>query len=91
MAWFKRFYDPIILPDGRKLLTLRVSLAGPAYDSNYKRMVFWNRLLPRLNALPGERETQPLPSMEEVREERRLFRRFLAAGHSVQMFGLDVS
>jgi hypothetical protein len=23
MAWFKRFYDPIILPDGRKLLTLR--------------------------------------------------------------------
>ena len=23
MAWCKRFYDPIILPDGRKLLTLR--------------------------------------------------------------------
>ena len=23
MAWFKRFYDPIILSDGRKLLTLR--------------------------------------------------------------------
>ena len=23
MAWFKRFVDPIILPDGRKLLTLR--------------------------------------------------------------------
>lgn len=23
MAWFKRLYDPIILPDGRKLLTLR--------------------------------------------------------------------
>jgi hypothetical protein len=23
MAWFKRFYDPIILPDRRKLLTLR--------------------------------------------------------------------
>jgi hypothetical protein len=23
MAWFKRFIDPIILPDGRKLLTLR--------------------------------------------------------------------
>jgi hypothetical protein len=23
MAWFKRFYDPIILPDGRKLLALR--------------------------------------------------------------------
>ena len=44
-----------------------------------------------LNALPGERETQPLPSMEEVREERRLFRRFLAAGHSVQMFGLAKS
>ena len=23
MAWFKRFVDPIVLPDGRKLLTLR--------------------------------------------------------------------
>ena len=23
MPWFKRFYDPIVLPDGRKLLTLR--------------------------------------------------------------------
>ena len=23
LAWFKRFYDPIILPDGRRLLTLR--------------------------------------------------------------------
>ena len=23
MAWFKRFADPIILPDGRELLTLR--------------------------------------------------------------------
>ena len=23
MAWFKRFYDPIALPDGRELLTLR--------------------------------------------------------------------
>jgi hypothetical protein len=23
MAWFKRFYDPIVLPDGRESLTLR--------------------------------------------------------------------
>jgi len=23
MTWFKRFVDPIILPDGRELLTLR--------------------------------------------------------------------
>jgi hypothetical protein len=23
MAWFKRFYDPIILPDGRELRTYR--------------------------------------------------------------------
>ena len=23
MAWFKRFVDPIVLPDGRELLTLR--------------------------------------------------------------------
>jgi hypothetical protein len=23
MSWFKRFYDPVVLPDGRKLLTYR--------------------------------------------------------------------
>jgi hypothetical protein len=23
MAWFKRFVDPIVVPDGRELLTLR--------------------------------------------------------------------
>ena len=23
MVWFKRFYDPIVLPDGRELLTMR--------------------------------------------------------------------
>ena len=23
MVWFKRFFDPIVLPDGRELLTLR--------------------------------------------------------------------
>ena len=44
-----------------------------------------------LNALPGGQETQPLPTMEEVREERRLFRRFLDAQHSIQMFGLAKS
>src|SRR5260370_28410457 len=44
-----------------------------------------------LKALPGGQETQPLPTMEEVREERRLFRRFLEAQHSIQMFGLAKS
>jgi hypothetical protein len=29
MAWFKRFFDSIVLPDGRKLLTLRD--AAPSY------------------------------------------------------------
>jgi putative ABC transport system permease protein len=39
--------------DTSKLLTMRVSLTGPAYDSTYKRQAFWDRVLPRLNALPG--------------------------------------
>jgi hypothetical protein len=39
MAWFKRFYDPIILPDGRKLLMLRdaaeyiTTLPKPEHDA----------------------------------------------------------
>src|SRR6266700_3242588 len=40
---------------------------------------------------PGGQDTKPFPSMEEVREERRLYRRFLNAQHSIQMFGLVVS
>jgi hypothetical protein len=44
-----------------------------------------------LNALPASQDTKPFPSMEEVREERRLYRRFLAAQYSIQMFGLAKS
>ena len=44
-----------------------------------------------LNALLGSRDTKPFPSMEEVHEERRLYRRFLAAQHSIQMFGFAKS
>jgi hypothetical protein len=39
MAWFKRFYDPIILPDGRELPTLRdaaeyiTTLPKPEHDA----------------------------------------------------------
>ena len=39
--------------DPNNLLTMRVSLAGPAYDSTYKRFAFWDRLLQELNARPG--------------------------------------
>ncbi len=39
--------------DPEHLLTLRVSLAGPAYDSTYKRYAFFNRLLEELDASPG--------------------------------------
>jgi putative ABC transport system permease protein len=39
--------------DPSNLLTMRVTLNGPAYDSTYKRYEFWNRLLTRLNAQPG--------------------------------------
>jgi len=41
-----------------------------------------------LNALPGGNDTKPLPSMEEVREQRRLFHRLIDAPHSITMFGL---
>ena len=39
--------------DPTNLLTMRVTLQGPAYDSNYKRFIFWDRVLTRLNGQPG--------------------------------------
>ncbi len=41
-----------------------------------------------LNALPGGGDTKPLANIEEMREQRRLFRRLVDAQHSIQMFGL---
>jgi putative ABC transport system permease protein len=39
--------------DPSGLLTMRVTLTGPSYDSTYKRHAFWDRLLTDLNARPG--------------------------------------
>ncbi|HTI64734.1 MAG TPA: ABC transporter permease [Gemmatimonadaceae bacterium] len=39
--------------DPNHLLTMRVTLSGPRYDSTYKRFAFWDRLLTDLNARPG--------------------------------------
>jgi putative ABC transport system permease protein len=39
--------------DPSNLLTVRVTLAGPQYDSTYKRYAFWDRFLTQLNARPG--------------------------------------
>jgi putative ABC transport system permease protein len=39
--------------DHSNLLTLRVTLTGPLYDSTYKRFAFWDRFLTDLNARPG--------------------------------------
>jgi putative ABC transport system permease protein len=39
--------------DPSNLLTMRVTLAGPAYDSNYKRFNFLDAFLTRLNGQPG--------------------------------------
>ncbi|MDB4877957.1 MAG: hypothetical protein JWM41_4403 [Gemmatimonadetes bacterium] len=39
--------------DPNNLLTMRVTLNGPAYDSMYKRFAFLDRFLTRLNAQPG--------------------------------------
>jgi predicted permease len=39
--------------DASNLLTMRVTLSGPAYDSTYKRFAFFDQFLARLNAQPG--------------------------------------
>jgi putative ABC transport system permease protein len=39
--------------DHSNLLTLRVTLNGPSYDSMYKRFAFWDRFLADFNARPG--------------------------------------
>jgi len=39
--------------DPTNLLTMRVTLSGPAYDSTYKRFAFWDRFLTQLNERPG--------------------------------------
>ncbi len=41
-----------------------------------------------LNALPGGGDTKPLANIDEMREQRRLFRRLVDAQHSIAMFGL---
>src|SRR6185437_10349576 len=39
--------------DPTNLLTMRVTLNGPSYDSTYKRFAFWDRFLAQINARPG--------------------------------------
>ncbi|HXD24046.1 MAG TPA: ABC transporter permease [Gemmatimonadaceae bacterium] len=39
--------------DSSHLLTMRVTLTGPSYDSTYKRFAFFDQFLARLNAQPG--------------------------------------
>ena len=39
--------------DSSNLLTMRVTLSGPSYDSTYKRFAFFDQFLTRLNAQPG--------------------------------------
>jgi putative ABC transport system permease protein len=39
--------------DPGNLLTMRVTLTGPQYDSTYKRFAFWDRFLTQVNARPG--------------------------------------
>ena len=40
--------------DASNLLTMRVTLSGPSYDSIYKRHAFWDRFLTQLNEKFGE-------------------------------------
>ena len=39
--------------DADGLLTMRVNLTGPRYDSSFKRFAFWDRFLVDLNQRPG--------------------------------------
>ena len=39
--------------DPSNLLTMRVTLTGPAYDSTYKRFAFFDRFLTQINERPG--------------------------------------
>ncbi len=39
--------------DPSNLLTMRVTLSGPKYDSSYKRFAFYDQLLTRLDGAPG--------------------------------------
>jgi putative ABC transport system permease protein len=39
--------------DPSNLLTMRVTLTGPAYDSTHKRFAFWDRFLTQMNASAG--------------------------------------
>jgi putative ABC transport system permease protein len=39
--------------DADGLLTMRLTLSGPRYDSTYKRFAFWDRFLTDLNQRPG--------------------------------------
>ena len=41
-----------------------------------------------LNALPGGDGTKALPSLEDARAQRRLYQRFVACQHSIEMFEL---
>jgi putative ABC transport system permease protein len=39
--------------DAEGLLTMRLTLTGPQYDSTYKRFAFWDRFLAEVNQRPG--------------------------------------
>ena len=39
--------------DPSNVLTLRVTLSGPQYDSTFKRFAFWDRFLTQVNGRPG--------------------------------------
>jgi putative ABC transport system permease protein len=39
--------------DQSNLLTMRVTLSGPSYDSTHKRLAFWDRFLTEINSRPG--------------------------------------
>jgi predicted permease len=41
--------------DGEHTMTMALTLDGPAYDENQERAVFFQELLPRLDAIPGVR------------------------------------
>jgi hypothetical protein len=58
---------------------------APEWDEHYE--LFNQVATTCLNALPGGDGTKALPSLEEARAQRRLYQRFVACQHSIEMFG----
>jgi hypothetical protein len=91
MPWFRRFYDPIVLPDGRELLTLRdaaeyithcrkPSMMPPTGRSRWKRCC-WSpsatgpEMLARIAVMRALKRDNPKASAAPRKKSAKVFRK----------------